>query len=121
MNGLALCGGIGGLELGLDLAMPDYRTVCYVEREAAAAAILVAAMEHDTLAQAPVWDDLLTFRGRQWRGVVDCVSAGFPCQPWSASGKRQGTADERWIWPAIARMTSLGQRIATGSRFRICG
>jgi site-specific DNA-cytosine methylase len=42
VNGLALCAGAGGLELGLHLAEPGYRTVGFVEREARAAASLVA-------------------------------------------------------------------------------
>ncbi len=103
MNGLAICAGVGGLELGVELAVPDYRTVCYVEREAFAAANLVAQMEHGALAPAPIWSDVGTFDGSAWRGRVDIVTAGFPCQPWSAAGKRQGTDDERWIWPDIAR------------------
>lgn len=56
--------------------------------------------------QAPVWDDLTTFDGRPWRGVVDLVSAGFPCQPWSAAGQRGGTDDARWLWPDIARLVA---------------
>jgi len=105
LNGLALCAGIGGLELGLKLAMgKSYRTVCYVEREAFAAAVLVARMEDETLDKAPIWDDLTTFDGRAWRGVVDIVSAGFPCQPFSVAGKRRGVEDERWLWPDIVRI-----------------
>lgn len=105
MHGLALCAGAGGLELGLKLALGEgCRTVCYVEREAYAAATLVARMADASLDTGPVWDDLGTFDGRPWRGVVDLVSAGFPCQPWSSAGRGRGTADERWLWPDIARI-----------------
>lgn len=78
--------------------------VGYVERDAYAASVLLARMEVASLEPAPVWcgnlEDLDTapFLG------VDLVTAGFPCQPWSAAGKRKGTDDERWIWPAIASL-----------------
>src|SRR5262245_6043000 len=88
----------------VQLAFPSARTVCYVEREAAAVAILAARMQGGALADAPVWSDLETFDCRPWRGTVDCVLAGFPCQPWSHAGRRAGTADERWLWPALARI-----------------
>lgn len=68
MNGLALFAGIGGLELGLHRAIPDYRTVCYVERDSYSAASLVARMVEKTLSEAPIWDDVCTFDGRPWRG-----------------------------------------------------
>lgn len=106
MNGLALFAGYGGLEIGIDAAFGGVRTVGYVERESYAAATLVARMEEQTLDQAPIWDDVTTFDGRPWRGVVDIISAGFPCQPFSAAGERRGTDDERWLWDDIQRVVS---------------
>lgn len=105
MNGLALCAGVAGLELGLKLLFGDaYRVVCYVEREAFDAAALVARMEDEALDRAPVWDDLTTFDGRAWRGLVDIFTAGFPCQPWSQAGQRKGREDARWLWPSIFKL-----------------
>jgi DNA (cytosine-5)-methyltransferase 1 len=105
INVLSLCSGYGGLDLGLDLATGGAtRTICYVEREAFAAAILAARMEEKALDAAPVWSDLRTFDGRPWRGVVDCITGGYPCQPFSVVGKRLGEHDERHLWPDIARI-----------------
>ena len=102
--GLSLCSGAGGLDLGLTIAIPGYRTLGYVERESYAAATLVARMEDAALDQAVVWDDVGTFDGRPWRGVVDILSAGYPCQPFSVAGKRLGTEDPRHLWPHVARI-----------------
>jgi DNA (cytosine-5)-methyltransferase 1 len=105
LNGLALCAGVGGLELGLKLALGEqYRTVGYVEREAYAAAVLVARMEDKALDPAPCWDDLSTFDGNPWRGVVDIVSAGFPCQGFSTATR--GRARQVNLWPEVARIVS---------------
>ena len=104
INVMALCAGYGGLEQGLELAGLPVRTVVNVEIEAYAAANLVALMESGRLDQAPVWSDLRTFPARSWRGVVSCLCAGFPCQPWSVAGARKGVDDERWIWEDIDRI-----------------
>lgn len=113
VHGLAICSGGGGLELGVRLALgPSYRAVAHVERDPFAASVLVARMADQVLDPAPVWDDLCTFDGRPWRGRVDLVTAGFPCQPWSAAGRRQGTADDRWLWPDVARIVGdVGPRL----------
>ena len=103
---LSLCAGVGGLDLGVSLAVPRTRTVAYVERESYAASALVARMADKTLAPAPIWDNLETFNGAAWRGLVHCVTAGFPCQPWSGAGKREGTQDERWLWPQVHRVVA---------------
>ena len=105
ITGLSLCAGVGGLDLGLRLALGErYQTVGYIERDAYCAAVLVARMEDSALDQAPIWDDLATLDGKLWRGKVDLISAGFPCQPASAAGQRKGRADDRWLWPAVARI-----------------
>lgn len=93
-----------GIRAGCDFLGWGSRCVCYIERDAYAASCLVARMEDAALDPAPIWDDLDTFDGRSWRGRVDCFAAGFPCQPWSSAGKQAGTEDERWLWPAIARI-----------------
>lgn len=93
---LSLFSGGGGLDLGFHAATGGRsRTVCYVEREAYAAACLVARMEEAALDAAPVWDDVATFDGRAWRGAVDCVLGGSPCQDLSVAGKRAGIHGER--------------------------
>jgi DNA (cytosine-5)-methyltransferase 1 len=102
--GLSLCSGAGGLDLGLTIAIPGYRAVGHVERETYAAATLVARMEDASLDRAPVWDDVATFNGRPWRGAVDIVTAGYPCQPFSVAGKRRGADDPRHLWPHVARI-----------------
>ena len=102
--GLSLCSGAGGLDLGLTIALPGYRAVGHVERETFAAATLVARMEDASLDQAVVWDDVGTFDGRPWRGAVDIVTAGYPCQPFSVAGKRRGADDQRHLWPHVARI-----------------
>lgn len=99
LTGIELCAGVGMLGEGVRAALGflghKYRTVCYVEREAAAAGQLVTLMEAGIIDPAPVWSDMLTFDGAAWRGRVDCIIAGFPCQDLSIAGRRAGLDGER--------------------------
>ena len=84
MNELALFAGAGGGILGGHLL--GWRTVCAVEWEPYAASVLVARQNDRFLPPFPIWDDVQTFDGIPWRGIVDVVSGGFPCQDISAAG-----------------------------------
>ncbi|PCB15169.1 DNA cytosine methyltransferase [Pseudomonas aeruginosa] len=103
MNELALFAGAGGGILGGQLL--GWRTVCAVEFEPYAASVLVARQNDGILPPFPVWDDVRTFDGRPWRGLVDVVSGGFPCQDISAAGNGAGIDGERsGLWREMARI-----------------
>jgi DNA (cytosine-5)-methyltransferase 1 len=92
---LSLFSGGGGLDLGVELAVGDCAPVAFVEREAFACAVLLSRMEEGRLAAAPVWSDVATFDGRRFRGLVDIVIGGSPCQDLSVAGKRAGLGGAR--------------------------
>ena len=103
MNELALFAGAGGGILGGHLL--GWRTVCAVEWEAYPASVLVQRQNDGTLPAFPIWDDVQTFDGKPWRGRVDVVSGGFPCQDISCAGKGAGIEGERSsMWTHMARI-----------------
>ena len=100
---LALFAGAGGGILGGKLL--GWRTVCAVEIDAYAASVLCARQNDGILETFPVWDDVCTFDGKPWRGLVDVVSGGFPCQDISAAGKGAGITGERsGLWKEFSRI-----------------
>ena len=102
---LSICSGYGGIELGLDTALVgEAHTVCYVENEIGVASILASRMEDGTLDPAPVWSDLRTFDAKPWRGKVDILSGGFPCQPHSVAGRKKGKDDSRELSGEVYRI-----------------
>ena len=103
LNELALFSGAGGGILGGKLL--GWRTVCAVEWEPYPASVLCARQNDGFLPTFPIWDDVQTFDGKPWQGIVDVVSGGFPCQDISAAGKGVGIDGERsGMWGEMARI-----------------
>ena len=103
MNELALFAGAGGGILGGKLL--GWRTVCAVEWEPYPASVLCARQNDKILAPFPIWDDVRTFDGKPWAGIVDVVSGGFPCQDISAAGHGAGISGSRsGLWSEMARI-----------------
>jgi DNA (cytosine-5)-methyltransferase 1 len=111
VNELALFAGSGGGILGGVLS--GFRTVCAVEWDAYCQAVLLARQADGLLERFPIWDNVRTFQGADWRGKVDVITAGFPCQPFSSAGKRKGEGDDRNGWPDTIRIIrEVGPRYA---------
>lgn len=105
LNELALFAGAGGGILGGTLL--GWRTVCAVEQNKYAACVLAARQNDKVLPPFPIWDDVCTFDGKPWRGIVDVISGGFPCQDISIAGKGAGIEGDRsGLWKEFARIIS---------------
>ena len=103
MNELALFAGGGGSILAGQLL--GWRTVCAVEVDAGARNILLDRQRDGVLEQFPIWDDVRTFDGNPWRGSVDVVTGGFPCQDISQCGAGAGIDGERsGLWLEMVRI-----------------
>ena len=103
LHELALFSGAGGGILGGMLL--GWRTVCAVEIEPYPRATLQQRQDDGILHPFPIWDDITTFDGHPWRGAVDVVTGGFPCQDISPAGGGAGIEGSRsGLWGQMARV-----------------
>lgn len=103
MRELALFAGAGGGILGGILL--GWRTVCAVEIDAYCRSVLLARQRDGILGRFAIWDDVRTFDGARWRGHVDIITGGFPCQDISSVGRRAGIDGEKsGLWREFARI-----------------
>lgn len=101
MNLLDVCSGIGGFSLGLEAA--GFKTVAFCEFDEKCRQVLKKHWP-----TVPQYYDLreLTAERLKQDGITDIrsICGGYPCQPFSLAGKREGTNDDRHLWPEIARL-----------------
>ena len=103
MNVLSLFSGAGGGELAFQHLLKGFRTVAYVEFEKYCQEVILQRIKDGLLDSATIYGDIREFIGQGYAelytGMVDLITAGFPCQPFSVAGKRGGADDERNMWP----------------------
>lgn len=102
MNELALFAGAGGGLLGSRLL--GWRTVCAVELNPFCRSVIAQRQNDHALGCFPMWDDVRTFDGKPWRGIIDVVSGGFPCQRFSSAARGRNNADN--LWPEMRRIVA---------------
>ena len=104
MNYLSLFSGVGGGDLAFQhLIKPKWRCVGYVEFEKYCQDVIRQRQEDGLLDCAPIFGDIREFNreyAKEYTGMVDLITGGFPCQPFSVAGKQAGEDDARNMWPA---------------------
>jgi DNA (cytosine-5)-methyltransferase 1 len=97
MKHLGLFEGIGGFSLAA--RWMGWETVAWVEIDKFCQQVL-----KKNFPEAKGYGDIKEFDGTQYRGAVDIITGGFPCQPFSSAGKRKGKEDDRYLWPQMLRV-----------------
>ena len=97
MRVLDLFSGIGGFSLGLESA--GMETVAFCEQDKFCQKVLAHHWP-----DLPIHSDITELNGYEYRGAVELICGGFPCQPFSVAGKRRGKEDDRALWPEMLRV-----------------
>ena len=97
MKVLDLFSGIGGFSLGLERA--GMETIAFCEYDEKCRLVL-----NKHWPDVPIHEDVRTLDARQYRGTIDLVCGGYPCQPFSTAGRREGEGDDRHLWPEFFRI-----------------
>lgn len=93
----SLFSGIGGFDLAA--TWMGWRNVFHCEKDKFCNRVLQYYWP-----EADGYPDIKKFDGEGYRGDIDIISGGFPCQPFSVSGKRRGKTDDRYLFPQALRV-----------------
>ena len=99
----SFCSGYDGLGIGLRRVFPSCRNVFLVEAEAFCVANLANKMETGALDSCPIFSNIKEFDGRPFRGLVDIISGGFPCTPFSCAGLREADGSDSHLFPFVLK------------------
>mgnify|MGYP003110162800 CR=1 FL=1 len=112
MNHISLFTGIGGIDLASEWA--GFNTLLQVENDPYCLKVLEKHWPN-----VERCTDIRSLNGRKYRGTIDLLSGGFPCQPYSGAGKRKAFSDDRDLWPEMFRIVQevrptwvLGENVA---------
>ena len=97
MRVLDLFSGIGGFSLGLERA--GMQTVAFCENDDFCRKVLAKHWPDVT-----IHNSIEELDGKKYRGSIELVCCGWPCQPWSVAGRRLGSRDDRHLWPEVHRI-----------------
>ena len=95
---LDLFSGIGGFSLGLERT-GGFETIAFCEIEDFPRKVL---RKH--WPDVPIFEDVRKLHAADLPEAVDLICGGYPCQPFSLAGKREGKEDDRHLWPEIVRL-----------------
>lgn len=97
MNHASLFSGIGGFDLAAQWM--GWNNIFQVEKDEWCQSILAKHFPNTER-----YLDIKEFNGEKYKGSIDIISGGFPCQPFSVAGKQKGTSDDRYLWPEMLRV-----------------
>jgi DNA (cytosine-5)-methyltransferase 1 len=97
MNHASLFTGIGGFDLAAEWM--GWENAFQVEIDPFCQKVLTKNFPNVTK-----YGDIKEFDGTKYRGTIDIISGGFPCQPFSVAGKQRGNSDDRYLWPEMLRV-----------------